>query len=45
MLELLKADKSIEGIGRLENINSLLDGIKEFVDDDDTSGRLNQRQN
>ena len=35
MLELLKADKSIEGIGRLENLNSLLDGIKEFVDDDE----------
>lgn len=35
MLELLKADKSMEGIGRLENLNSLLDGIKEFVDDDE----------
>ncbi|MCB9310366.1 MAG: UvrD-helicase domain-containing protein [Lewinellaceae bacterium] len=31
----LKSDKSIEGQGRLENITSLLDGIKEFTDDDE----------
>ena len=30
----LKSDTSIEGAGRLENFNSLLDSIKEFVDDD-----------
>jgi len=30
----LKADTSIEGVGRLENLNALLDGIKEFVEDD-----------
>jgi len=35
MLELLKADTSIEGQNRLENVNSLLDGIKEFVEDDE----------
>ena len=35
IIELLKADKSVEGLGRLENITSLLDGIKEFVDDDE----------
>jgi DNA helicase-2/ATP-dependent DNA helicase PcrA len=30
----LKSDNSIEGMNRLENINALLDGIKEFVEDD-----------
>lgn len=35
MLELLKSDTSIEGQNRLENLNSLLDGIKEFVEDDE----------
>ena len=35
IIEILKADKSIEGLGRLENITSILDGIKEFVDDDE----------
>jgi len=30
----LKSDTSIEGVGRLENLNALLDGIKEFVEDD-----------
>lgn len=35
ILELLKADNSIEGQNRLENVNSLLDGIKEFVEDDE----------
>lgn len=35
MLELLKSDTSIEGQNRLENVNSLLDGIKEFVEDDE----------
>jgi len=32
---LLKEDKSPEGQGRLENITSLLDGIQEFVQDDE----------
>jgi DNA helicase-2/ATP-dependent DNA helicase PcrA len=31
---LLKEDKSPEGLSRLENITSLLDGIQEFVQDD-----------
>ncbi|MBC7885582.1 MAG: UvrD-helicase domain-containing protein [Saprospiraceae bacterium] len=35
IIELLKSDKSIEGLGRMENIISLLDGIKEFVEDDE----------
>ena len=30
----LKADTTIEGINKLENVNSLLDGIKDFVEDD-----------
>ena len=29
------ADNTIEGMGRLENVNSLLDGIKEFVENDE----------
>lgn len=32
--EELRQDVSIEGIGRLENANALLDGIKEFVEND-----------
>ena len=31
----MKADRSMEGMGRLENINALLDGIQEFVEDDE----------
>ena len=31
----LKSDTSLEGQGRIENLNSLLDGIKEFVEDDE----------
>ncbi|MEL6923345.1 MAG: UvrD-helicase domain-containing protein [Bacteroidota bacterium] len=34
LLDMMKKDTSIEGMGRLENLNSLLDGIKEFVEDD-----------
>jgi DNA helicase-2/ATP-dependent DNA helicase PcrA len=33
--KLLKEDKSPEGLGRVENIVSLLDGIQEFVQDDE----------
>lgn len=33
--ELLKADKTQESMERVENINALLDGIKEFVEDDE----------
>jgi DNA helicase II / ATP-dependent DNA helicase PcrA len=32
LLEMLKSDTSPEGIGRLENINSVLDAIAEFVE-------------
>ncbi len=32
--KLYKSDTSIEGMGRMENINSLLDGVKAFVDED-----------
>ena len=35
IIALLKEDKSPEGLGRLENITSLLDGIQEFVQDDE----------
>jgi len=30
-----KSDTSIEGMNRMENLNSLLDGIKEFVENDE----------
>jgi DNA helicase-2/ATP-dependent DNA helicase PcrA len=33
--KLYKSDTSIEGMGRMENINSLLDGVKSFVDEED----------
>lgn len=32
LLDLLKSDTSPEGLGRLENINAVLDAISEFVD-------------
>lgn len=31
--DLMKSDTSIEGMGRLENLNALLDGIKTFVEE------------
>lgn len=34
LYEELRHDHSQEGIGRLENVNALLDGIKEFVEND-----------
>ncbi len=34
IVEHLKADKSVEGLSRIENIDSLLDGIKDFVEND-----------
>jgi DNA helicase-2/ATP-dependent DNA helicase PcrA len=33
--ELLRSDNSIEGMTRLENLNALLDGIKEFIEEDE----------
>ncbi len=35
LLDLLKSDNTVEGMGRMENVNSLLDGIKEFVENDE----------
>ncbi|MBK6905476.1 MAG: UvrD-helicase domain-containing protein [Saprospirales bacterium] len=32
LVDSLKEDTTVEGMGRLDNINSLLDGIKEFVE-------------
>ncbi len=37
IMPLLKEDDSMEGVGRVENVNSLLDGIKEFIEDDELS--------
>ncbi|MDX1666290.1 MAG: UvrD-helicase domain-containing protein, partial [Saprospiraceae bacterium] len=34
LLEYYSSDNSVEGMGRLENINSLLDGVKTFVEED-----------
>ncbi len=34
VIDTLKSDNSIEGLGRLENVNSLLDGIQDFVMND-----------
>ncbi len=35
LIDVLKQDNTIEGMGRLENVNGLLDGIKEFVENDE----------
>jgi len=35
LINTLKSDTTIEGLGRLENVTSLLDGIKEFVENDE----------
>jgi DNA helicase-2/ATP-dependent DNA helicase PcrA len=35
IIDTLRADNSIEGMSRLENITSLLDGIKEFCENDE----------
>lgn len=34
LIDLLKGDTTVEGMGRLENVNALLDGIKAFVEED-----------
>ncbi|MEZ5058098.1 MAG: UvrD-helicase domain-containing protein [Saprospiraceae bacterium] len=34
LLDTLKTDTSIEGLSRIENVNALLDGINEFVEND-----------
>jgi DNA helicase-2/ATP-dependent DNA helicase PcrA len=38
IIEQLKSEGSIEAMGKLENITSLLDGIKEFTEDDELEG-------
>jgi DNA helicase II / ATP-dependent DNA helicase PcrA len=38
IVDTLKTDGSIEALGKIENITSLLDGIKEFVEDDEIEG-------
>ena len=35
ILDILKADNTQEGISRVENVTSLLDGIQEFIDTDE----------
>ena len=35
LYELHQKDTTVEGVSRLENVEALLDGIKEFVDDDE----------
>ena len=35
MMDSLKQDTTLEGIGRVDNVNALLNGISEFVDTDD----------
>jgi len=40
--DVIRADTSVEGLNRLANINSLLDGIKEFVEDDEVDEDINE---
>lgn len=42
LLELLKSDTSPEGIGRLENVNAVLDAISEFVDNQSESAAVTE---
>ena len=37
IIDNLKGDTTIEGLGRLDNVNSLLDGISEFVETESTT--------
>ncbi len=41
LLDMLKADTSPEGIGRMENVNAVLDAISEFVDSQPTDAMDN----
>lgn len=43
LFELLRQDHSVEGISRLENANALLDGIKEFVENDNADEATDDR--
>jgi DNA helicase II / ATP-dependent DNA helicase PcrA len=40
MMDVLKQDTTMEGIGRLENVNALLDAISEFADADEVSDEI-----
>ncbi len=40
IVDALKSDNSLEGLGRLENLTALLDGIKEFSEYDEADGDL-----
>lgn len=42
LIDTLKSDTTEEGMGRLDNIVSLLDGIKDFVENDVLANSLNQ---
>ncbi len=42
LMDLLKADTTPEGISRIENINALLDAVKNFVDEDE-SGQVDDQ--
>ncbi len=35
LLAMMQKDQSLEGLGRIENVNALLDGVKEFVENDE----------
>ena len=35
LIDILKRDTTIEGMNRVENLNSMLDGIKDFVENDE----------
>lgn len=37
LLDALKEDKTQDGIGRLENVNALLDGIQEYIENDEAN--------
>ncbi len=47
LLEALKGDKTQEGVGRMENVNALLDGIQEYIENDEsiTEGDENSNRN
>ena len=40
IMDSLKQDTSLEGIGRLDNVNALLDAISEFTDNDDVTDEI-----
>lgn len=40
LMDMLKQDTSLEGIGRLDNVNALLDAISEFNENDEISDEI-----